>query len=54
MDRCLRSFQLNRERNETCYKYNPSQNVLKRSKEVTWEYNKKHSKKHKKKEKSSK
>ena len=27
-------FQLNREKNEQCYKYNPSQNVLKRSKEV--------------------
>ena len=48
------SFQLNREKNEPCYKYNPSQNVLKRSKEVTWEYNKEHSKKHKEKEKSSK
>ena len=27
-------FQLNREKNEQCYKYNPSQNVLKRSREV--------------------
>ena len=34
--------------------HNPSQNVLKRSKEVTWKYNKEHSKKHKEKEKSSK
>ena len=50
----IMSFQLNREKNEPCYKYNPSQNVLKRSKEVTWEYNKEHSKKHKEKVKSSK
>ena len=50
----IMSFQLNREKNEPCYKYNPSQNVLKRSKEVTWEYNKEHSKKHKEKLKSSK
>ena len=47
-------FQLTGEKNEPCYKYNPSQNVLKRSKEVTWEYNKEHSKKHKEKVKSSK
>ena len=50
----IMSFQLNREKNEQCYKYNPSQNVLKRSKEVTWEYNTEHSIKHKEKEKSSK
>ena len=50
----IMSFQLNRGKNEPCYKYNPSQNVLKRSKEVTWEYNKGHSKKHKEKVKSSK
>ena len=50
----IMSFQLNREKNEPCYKYNPSQNVLKRSKEVTWEYNIEHSKKHKEKVKSSK
>ena len=35
-------FQLNRPQNETCYQHVPSQNVLKRSKEVTWEYNKEH------------
>ena len=50
----IMSFQLNREKNEPCYKYNSSQNVLKQSKEVTWGYNKEHSKKHKEKEKSSK
>ena len=50
----IMSFQLNRGKNEPCYKYNPSQNVLKRSKEVTREYNKEHSKKHKEKVKSSK
>ena len=50
----IMGFQLNREKNEPCHKYNPSQNVLKWSKEVTWEYNKEHSKKHKQKEKSSK
>ena len=33
------------------YAVNPSQNVLKRSKGVTREYNKEHSKKHKEKEK---
>ena len=33
------------------YAVNPSQNVLKRSKGVTWEYNKEQSKKHKEKEK---
>ena len=47
----IMSFQLNREKNEPCYKYNPSQNVLKRSKEVTWEYNKEHSKKQRKRQK---
>jgi hemerythrin superfamily protein len=35
-------FQLNRPQNETCYQYVPSQNVLRRSREVTWEYNKEH------------
>ena len=33
------------------YAVNPSQNVLKQSKGVTWEYNKEHRKKHKEKEK---
>ena len=48
----IMSFQLNREKNGPCYKYNLSQNVLKGSKEVTWEYNKEHSKKHKEKKSS--
>ncbi len=38
------AFQLNRAQGEPCYKYKPSDQVLKRSKEVTWEYNKEHSK----------
>ena len=37
--------------NEPCSKCNPPQNVLKRSKEVTWEYNKEHSKKQRKRQK---
>ena len=40
------AFQLNRAQGEPCYKYKPSDQVLKRSKEVTWEYNKEHLKKH--------
>ena len=40
------TFQLNRAQGEPCHKYNPSDQVLKRSKEVTWEYNKEHLKKH--------
>ena len=40
------AFQLNRAQGEPCYKYNPSDQVLKQSKKVTWEYNKEHLKKH--------
>ena len=47
----IMSFQLNKEKNELCYKYNSSENVLKWSKEVTWKYNKEHSKKQRKRKK---
>ena len=39
------NFQLNRDRGERCYQYNPSEKVTSPSKKVTWEYNKEHSSK---------
>lgn len=36
------AFQLNGAQGGTCYKYKPSDQVLKQRKEATWEYNKEH------------
>lgn len=46
LDRTLPSiitFQMNRAASEPCFKYEPSREVCKAAKQVTWQYNKEHS-----------